>query len=67
MIGEEPPDVPNDAKVDQSKLDKLDACIADYNALFGTQYNTNDSQTFTTTTKTLPSGYAIGRWIFCWW
>ncbi len=46
LIEEESPDVPSDAKIDQSKRDKLDACIADYNALFGTQYNTNDSQTF---------------------
>jgi type I restriction enzyme R subunit len=46
MIPEESPDIPSDAKIDQSKRDKLDTCITDYNALFGTQYNTKDSQTF---------------------
>ena len=46
LIDEESPDIPSDAKIDQSKRDKLEACIADYNTLFGTQYNTKDSQTF---------------------
>jgi type I restriction enzyme R subunit len=46
LIEEESPDIPSDAKVNPYSRDKLDACIADYNALFGTQYNTNDSQTF---------------------
>jgi type I restriction enzyme R subunit len=46
LIEEESPDIPSDAKINPYSRDKLDACIADYNALFGTQYNTNDSQTF---------------------
>jgi len=46
LIEEESPDIPSNAKVNPYSRDKLDACIADYNALFGTQYNTNDSQTF---------------------
>lgn len=46
LIEEESPDIPSEAKIDQSKRDTLDACIADYNALFGTQYSTKDNQTF---------------------
>jgi len=46
LIDEESPDIPSDAKIDQSKRDKLDSYIADYNALFGTEYNTTDNQTF---------------------
>jgi type I restriction enzyme R subunit len=46
LLPEESPDVPTGAKIDQSSRDKLDAYIADYNAAFGTQYSTNDSQSF---------------------
>ena len=46
MIPEESPDVPSDAKINQSSRDKLDTFIDDYNTLFGTRYSTNDSQTF---------------------
>jgi len=46
MIPEEAPDVPSDARVNQSSRDKLDEFIDDYNALFGTKYSTNDNQSF---------------------
>lgn len=46
LIPEETTDVPSGAKVDQNSRDKLDSYIADYNAMFGTQYSTNDSQSF---------------------
>jgi len=46
MIPEESPDVPSDARVNQSSRDKLDEFIDDYNALFGTKYSTNDNQSF---------------------
>ncbi len=46
MIPEESPDVPSDARVNQSSRDKLDEFINDYNALFGTKYSTNDNQSF---------------------
>lgn len=46
MIPEESPDVPSDARINQSSRDKLDAFIDDYNALFGTRYSTSDSQSF---------------------
>lgn len=46
LIDEESPDIPTTAKINQHSRDKLDAFIADYNQLFGTQYSTNDNQTF---------------------
>lgn len=46
LIAEESPDIPNGARINQSSRDKLDEYIADYNALFGTNYSTNDSQSF---------------------
>ncbi|MDI1293445.1 MAG: type I restriction endonuclease subunit R [Methylobacter sp.] len=46
LIPEESPDLPTGARINQSSRDKLDEFIADYNALFGTQYSTKDSQTF---------------------
>lgn len=46
LIEEETPDIPSDAKINPYSRDKLDACIADYNTLFNTQYSTKDSQTF---------------------
>lgn len=46
LLPEESPDVPTGAKIDLSSRDKLDSCIADYNAMFGTQYGTSDSQSF---------------------
>jgi len=46
MIPEEAPDVPSDARVNQSSRDKLDEFIDDYNVLFGTKYSTNDNQLF---------------------
>ena len=46
LLDEESPDIPTDAKINQSSRDKLDAYIADYNALFGTKYSTNDNQSF---------------------
>ncbi|MDP1559254.1 MAG: type I restriction endonuclease subunit R [Nitrosomonas sp.] len=46
MIPEEAPDVPSDARVNQSSRDKLDEFIDDYNAMFGTKYSTNDNQSF---------------------
>jgi type I restriction enzyme R subunit len=46
LIPEESPDLPTGAKINQSSRDKLDEFIADYNALFGTKYSTNDSQSF---------------------
>ncbi|WP_442497348.1 type I restriction endonuclease subunit R [Methylobacter sp. sgz302048] len=46
LIPEESPDLPTGTKINQSSRDKLDEFIADYNALFGTKYSTNDSQSF---------------------
>ncbi|SEG03810.1 type I restriction endonuclease subunit R [Nitrosomonas ureae] len=46
MIPEESPDVPGNARINQSSRDKLDEFIDDYNALFGTKYSTNDNQSF---------------------
>lgn len=46
MLPEESMDVPSDAKINQNSRDKLDEFIADYNAMFGTKYSTNDSQSF---------------------
>lgn len=46
LLPEESPDVPTGAKIDENSRDKLDAYIADYNAAFGTQYSTNDAQSF---------------------
>ncbi len=46
LIPEESPDLPMGAKINQSNRDQLDEFIADYNALFGTKYNTQDSQSF---------------------
>jgi len=46
LIEEESPDVPSDARINQNNRDKLDGYIADYNAMFGTKYSTNDSQSF---------------------
>lgn len=46
MIPEEPTELPSGAQIDQSSRDKLDSYIADYNAMFGTQFSTNDSQSF---------------------
>ncbi|MDO9168321.1 MAG: type I restriction endonuclease subunit R [Methylobacter sp.] len=46
LIPEESPDLPTGARTNQSSRDKLDEFIADYNALFGTKYSTNDSQSF---------------------
>lgn len=36
----------NDGTVNMHSRDKLDACIADYNAMFGTSYSTKDTQSF---------------------
>jgi type I restriction enzyme R subunit len=38
--------MPNSVKINPYSRDKLDECIADYNAMFGTQYSTNDNQSF---------------------
>lgn len=46
LIAEESPDIPSGARINQNSRDKLDEYIADYNALFGTRYSTNDSQSF---------------------
>ncbi len=46
LIPEESPDVPSGVKINQSNRDKLDEFIGDYNAMFGTKYSTNDSQSF---------------------
>jgi type I restriction enzyme R subunit len=46
LIPEETPDVPTTSKIDHNSRDKLDSYIADYNAIFGTKYSTNDSQSF---------------------
>lgn len=46
MIPEESPDVPSNARINQSSRDKLDEFIDDYNVLFGTKYSTNDNQSF---------------------
>lgn len=46
MIPEESPDVPSNARINQSSRDKLDEFIGDYNVLFGTKYTTNDNQSF---------------------
>lgn len=46
LIEEESPDVPSTAKINQNSRDKLDEYIADYNAMFGTKYSTNDNQSF---------------------
>ncbi len=46
MIAEESPDVPSDARINQSSRDKLDEFIDDYNVMFGTKYSTRDSQSF---------------------
>jgi len=35
-----------EGKINQNSRDKLDEFIADYNTLFGTNYSTNDSQSF---------------------
>jgi type I restriction enzyme R subunit len=35
-----------EGKINQNSRDKLDEFIADYNAMFGTNYSTNDSQSF---------------------
>jgi len=44
LISEEAPVV--EGKINQNSRDKLDEFIADYNVMFGTQYSTNDSQSF---------------------
>lgn len=46
LIPEESPDLPTGTRINQSSRNKLDEFIADYNALFGTKYSTNDSQAF---------------------
>ena len=46
LIEEESPDIPSTAKINQNSRDKLDSYIADYNAMFGTNYSTNDNQSF---------------------
>lgn len=46
LIPEEAVDVPPTAQIDQNSRDKLDSYIADYNVMFGTQYSTNDTQSF---------------------
>ncbi len=46
LIEEEAVDIPSEAKINQNSRDKLDSYIADYNTLFGTNYSTNDSQSF---------------------
>lgn len=46
LIEEEPIDIPAGAKINQNSRDKLDSYIADYNKMFGTNYSTNDSQSF---------------------
>jgi len=46
LLPEESAEVPSGAKINQSSRDKLDEFIADYNALFGTKYSTNDNQSF---------------------
>lgn len=46
LIEEEAPEIPTGAKINQNSRDKLDEYIADYNAMFGTKYSTNDSQSF---------------------
>jgi type I restriction enzyme R subunit len=46
LIVEESLDIPTGARINQNSRDKLDEYIADYNALFGTNYSTSDSQSF---------------------
>jgi type I restriction enzyme R subunit len=46
LLLEESPDVPAGTQINQHSRDKLDACIDDYNKLFGTKYSTSDSQSF---------------------
>ncbi len=46
LIEEETPDIAGTAAINQNSRDKLDEYIADYNAMFGTKYSTNDSQSF---------------------
>ncbi len=46
LIPEEPVDLPPTAPINQNSRDKLDSYIADYNAMFGMQFSTNDSQSF---------------------
>jgi len=46
LLPEESPDVPTGAQINQHSRDKLDACIDDYNKLFGTKYSTSDSLSF---------------------
>lgn len=49
------------AKIDESSQDKLDAYIADYNAAFGTQYSTNDAQSFYGYYQDIAAGCGRGR------
>ncbi len=46
MIDEEPLEIPNEAKINQSDRDKLDQFIKDYNKLFNTKHSADDSQAF---------------------
>ncbi len=46
MIGEPDFDINTDAPVNQHSRDHLEACIADYNAMYGTRFSTKDSQSF---------------------
>lgn len=39
-------DVPDGAKVNQHTRDKIEEYIADYNAMYGTKFNTRDSESF---------------------
>jgi type I restriction enzyme R subunit len=39
-------EVPEGKPINQHSRDKLDECIADYNALYGTSYSTRDSESF---------------------
>ena len=45
LIPEENP-IPEGGKINQRSRDKLDEFIGDYNAMFGTKYSTDDSQTY---------------------
>ncbi|MFZ4860194.1 MAG: type I restriction endonuclease subunit R, partial [Desulfuromonadaceae bacterium] len=46
LIPEEALEIPTGARINLSSRDKLDEFIADYNTLFGTQYSTQDSQSY---------------------
>ena len=61
LIGEEAAELPTGGQIDQSKRDKLDEFINDYNAQFGTSYSTKDSQTYYNYYKDISKRVRLGE------